>query len=104
MKRFFLLIVALVAVSCGPYIDAGTVVGKEYEPERTWYENVCMSYDYKNARCTFSMPQSRTDDEDWYVIIEATVDGKVVRNTKEVDQYMYDKCKVGRKYPDCDPG
>lgn len=103
MKRLLIpLIFAATLVSCGPSLSAGTVVGKEYEPEDYWYESVCYSRN-ENGFCTFSVPTKRVDDEDWYVIIEGSPEGKVIRAKKQVTESLYEKCRVGREYPDCDP-
>lgn len=106
------MLVALLVTGCmRPTLTEGTVIDKNYEPPRSWttQERVCAWRDYSNDDYYNSClvwtyeTHDHYDPEDYQLTIEGSYEGKRVTDWITVDSRTYDKCIVGRRYPDCLP-
>ena len=93
-KKAFILIVLvlLLASSCSPSLSEGTIVNKEYRPQRVW-----ISYIYVNKSL---IPQTHVSPEAYIITIKGIVDGKEVTTTKSIPSYLYEKVSVGEWWKD----
>ncbi|WP_439377865.1 hypothetical protein [Amycolatopsis lexingtonensis] len=74
-------------ISACSSISSGTVTGKEYEPESTWFSQDCMSYDTK-MNCRFYMPTAHTDPECWRLdLVQGEDDGSVCVSKQDYNSY-----------------
>ena len=94
-KAFILILITFVLLllsSCGPYLSEGTIVSKEYRPQRVW-----VTYMYVNK---IFVPQTHVSPEAYIITIKGTVDGKEVTTTKSIPSYLYEKVSVGEWWSD----
>ena len=94
-KVFILILITLVLIllsSCGLSLSEGTIVSKEYRPQRVW-----ISYIYVNKSL---IPQTHVVPEAYIITIKGVVDGKEVTTTRSIPPYLYEKVSVGEWWKD----
>lgn len=74
------------------FVREGVVLEKIYEPERSY---LTTEYDV-----IMDMPKlvTKTDDEDFYLVIEGVVEGDTLVQKRSVSSQVYYKIKVGDYY------
>lgn len=89
-KKVFILLLVVFALlllsSCGPSLSEGTIISKEYRPQRVW-----VTYMYVNK---VLIPQTHVSPEAYIITIKGVVDGKEVITTRSIPSYLYEKVSV----------
>ena len=93
-----LLVTALLAAvlsSCGNSLCEGRLVGKHYEPRRTYTQMVLIG--------KVLMPQVRVDDEDWVFMVKGFNGKDTVTERFEVTEAWWNDAVVGSwvAFQDC---
>ena len=92
-KAFILIVLVLIlASSCSSRLSEGTIVYKEYKPQR-----ILVSYIYLDEAI---IPQQIVYPEAYIITIKGIVDGKEVITTRSIPSYLYDKVSVGEWWKD----
>ena len=92
-KAFILIVFVLILVSsCSPSLSEGTIVNKEYKPQR-----ILISYIYLNKAL---IPQPIVYPEEYIITIKGIVNGREVTTTRSIPSYLYEKVSVGEWWKD----
>lgn len=110
-RAAFALIAVVLLAACRPTLTEGIVAEKEYHPPRSWttQERVCAWRDYSSddyySSCLMWTYETHDhyDPEEYMLRIQGFYEGEAVEDWVNVDSGTYDRCIVGRHYPDCGP-
>ena len=102
MKRFAVLLIMLLigalVFGCGPNLEAGTIIFKDYIPEAEWTSYMTISVYNGSSYSTMIIPVHHHRPEQWKFTLEDTIDGKRVRDKVFVSKDIYDAYEVGEYY------
>lgn len=104
MRRIVTALAAFLCLAgCGPQLTEGKVVGREYDDPDYWTTEEYYWRDPKTYLCYGYETVHHRDDAHYYLVLEDYVDNKLVRDSVEVTEHDYNRCRHGWVYPVCEP-
>jgi hypothetical protein len=93
----FAVVLLLMLMACSaPAPQSGQVVGKHYEEPFTWTSWYCAVYG-PNGACVSSLPQTWEQAERWVLTVRSGRE----EGDLAVPAFIYQRCRVGARYPTC---
>ena len=99
MKNIILICLVVMIAGCGRELTEGEVVGKYYEPDRTFVMLMPMAISCgQSCISTMMIPYIMYDDEDYVLIISGRDrNGNLITEEWYVDKDTYEKAETGRR-------